>query len=431
MKESTLKITTGAMFIAIFSIILLLNRQTGGFFEEIVFYILPIPMVAYSAKYGWKTSIPVLIAMGLISIFFGTVTTIFYAVTEAFIGMVLGSCIYKKVDMTKALFVVMGLSVIVNVLNTIVLASLFGYNLTEDIAMLKDGMLQSIDMVRRMSGGATPQMEQQFAQIESMLTTEYLMRMMVMAMVILGALQGFLVFQLSLLILNRLKFPIKKPKSIFDYYPPRWLSFVAVGIFVVYTFGYPLVQQEQLRVVMQTIGMCAYLYMVLFGFIGAILWLRVRLHLPGLITSVLGILAFLVLPMLLMIVGVLYTTGDWHANMVLEDVSNRKKREQNLRGNAPVQVDASGRYSYTFKKDENSSEREDSQLIEQPMIERSPAVDTYQSYEAKGRGGNHVRRNASAGNRAAAVNRGPKRTSIAQAAHMRTIKDETESQSEE
>ena len=52
MDSKTLKITTGAMIVAIFAILLLLNRQTAGFFEELFVYLLPIPMVAYSAKYG-------------------------------------------------------------------------------------------------------------------------------------------------------------------------------------------------------------------------------------------------------------------------------------------------------------------------------------------------------------------------------------------
>lgn len=44
-NNETLKITTGAMIIAIFAMLLLLNRQTGAFFEEMFIYILPIPMV--------------------------------------------------------------------------------------------------------------------------------------------------------------------------------------------------------------------------------------------------------------------------------------------------------------------------------------------------------------------------------------------------
>ena len=41
MDSKTLKITTGAMIVAIFAILLLLNRQTAGFFEELFVYLLP------------------------------------------------------------------------------------------------------------------------------------------------------------------------------------------------------------------------------------------------------------------------------------------------------------------------------------------------------------------------------------------------------
>ena len=58
MNQKTLKITYGAMIVALFGVLLLINRQTGGMFEGIMMFLLPIPMVAYAARYGWKTSIP-------------------------------------------------------------------------------------------------------------------------------------------------------------------------------------------------------------------------------------------------------------------------------------------------------------------------------------------------------------------------------------
>lgn len=49
-------------------------------------------MVAYAAMYGVKSGLPALAAMSLISFLFGSFTTVFYAVTQALIGLVFGGC---------------------------------------------------------------------------------------------------------------------------------------------------------------------------------------------------------------------------------------------------------------------------------------------------------------------------------------------------
>ena len=103
MNNNTLRITTGAMILAIFAMLLLLNRQTGGVFEGFFIYILPVPMVVYSAKFDWKSGLMVFAGMCAFSLFFGTVTSIFYAVSSALLGLIFGACLFKKVDMTITL----------------------------------------------------------------------------------------------------------------------------------------------------------------------------------------------------------------------------------------------------------------------------------------------------------------------------------------
>ena len=44
MNSKTSELTFGAMIVAIFSVMLLLNRQSGELFEEFIFFVLPLPM---------------------------------------------------------------------------------------------------------------------------------------------------------------------------------------------------------------------------------------------------------------------------------------------------------------------------------------------------------------------------------------------------
>ena len=67
MNIKTRKLTFGAMVVAIFGVLLLLNRQSGGLFSDLFLFILPIPMTAYAALYGGKSGhgLHVLLLRGL------------------------------------------------------------------------------------------------------------------------------------------------------------------------------------------------------------------------------------------------------------------------------------------------------------------------------------------------------------------------------
>ena len=192
MNENTQKLTFGALLVAVFGVLLDLNRQPGGMLEETFIFLFPIPMVAFSAKYGLRDSLPVFVCTILISIFCGIFTSAFYAVAQSFIGMVYGSCIHAKRDTTRTMLLVMALSVVSNLLSSVVLASLFGINLQEDIKLMQDSMNEAIARF-----GANMPAEQQQA-LDMLMRPDTLLRMMIISMVFLGVVEGFIVCQLSL-----------------------------------------------------------------------------------------------------------------------------------------------------------------------------------------------------------------------------------------
>ena len=56
MNRDIRRITDGAMMAAIIGVMLFIDRQTAGMISGGFVWILPIPMVFYSAKYGMKNS---------------------------------------------------------------------------------------------------------------------------------------------------------------------------------------------------------------------------------------------------------------------------------------------------------------------------------------------------------------------------------------
>ena len=327
MNESTQKLTFGALLVAVFGVLLVLNRQTGGMLEETFIFLFPIPMVAFSARYGWKDSLPVFFCTILISIFCGIFTSAFYAIAQSFIGVVYGSCIHAKKDTTRTMLLVMGLSVISNLLSSIVLASLFGIDLQEDIAIMQQSMNETI---ARFSANMPADQVKAF---DMLLQSDFLLRMMIVSIVFMGIVEGFIVCQLSLLILRRLRYPIQKPAPVASYYPPRWSGFAAL---ILYLFGSAYLampqttgREEIIRAAGQLGFLCGYLYLLCFGYLAVLFLLRAYGPRSRAVNVILAILLFFTIPQIFVFLGFAYISlglHDWVCRKMMERIGQEQKR---------------------------------------------------------------------------------------------------------
>ena len=291
------------MIVAIFGVLLLINRQTGGFFAGILMFIYPIPMVAFSARYGLKDSLAVFVCTVLIALLFGTFTAVFYAISESFIGMVYGSCIYAKKDMNRTLILVMVLSAVAELLATVALASLSGIDLNADIMAMQETM----NSVFRQAGLDTS---------NGVLSFDYLRRMYIISTGFLGAMEGLVVYYLSLLILRKLRYPIQKPKPLTQYYPSKISGFIAFALVFVYsyTIAKPF-QNEMAQNILQSAGICGVIYLIFFGYIALLMFFKVYLHLPGVVGMILTLLICLTISYIPILVGFAYISGGLHSSL--------------------------------------------------------------------------------------------------------------------
>ncbi len=300
MNTKTQELTYGAMIVAIFGVLLLINRQTGGFLEGIFMFIFPIPMVAFSAKYGWKDSLPVFVCTVLLSFLFGTFTAIFYAIAESFIGMVYGSCIKAERDMNRTLVLVVALSAVAELLCSVALASLFGIDINQDIMAMQEGMNQAFEQ----AGMDTA---------TGILSYDYLRRMYVISMGFMGAMQGLIVYYLSLVILRKLRYPIKKPQPLTQYYPSKISGFIAAFLVFVYIYSFakpfanPTVQD-----IAQSAGICGVIYLIFFGYIALLMVCRVYLRLPRAVGFILSLLITFTISYIPIVAGYIYISGNLH-----------------------------------------------------------------------------------------------------------------------
>ena len=288
------------MIVAIFWILLLVNRQTGGFFEGFFMFGFPIPMVAFSARYGWKDSLPVFVCTVLIAFLFGTFTAIFYAISMSFIGMVYGSCIKEKKDMNRTLLLVLFLSVAAELICSVALASLFGIDINADIMAMQEGL------------------NQMFAQAgvnvaEGFLSYDYLRRIYIIMIGVLGAAEGLIVYYLSLMILRKLRYPISKPLPLTSYYPPKISGYIAlalVGVYII-TLTKPF-ENEIAQNILQSAGICGVIYLFFFGYIALLMVCRVYLRLPRVLSMLLSLFLPLSITYIPILMGYFYIAGYLH-----------------------------------------------------------------------------------------------------------------------
>ena len=319
MNNKTLKITYGAMLIAIYGLILLLNRQTGGLLEGMMTYILPIPIAAFAVQYGGKASLTVFVCMVLLSFFFGTFTSVFYAISAAVLGMVLGVRIYHKKDLTKTMLMIMFLTMACELVSMVIIAQITtGVSLDQDVAQMEQMMQQMMQKAAEQSG-------QTGVDVSALIPpANMLKKVMLISIAISGGLEGFIVFQVTLLVLRKLRVQVPKPTPVTAYYPPRWTGYAAFIAYILYNvsyakpFGNKIVQN-----VVQTVGICGYFMLICFGVIALWMVLYAYVSASKVLDGILAFFSVMIFPFVDMILGLLYLSGSLHY-MLAEKIEEKR-----------------------------------------------------------------------------------------------------------
>ena len=303
-NNSTLKITTGAMIIAIFAMLLIVNRQTGLFFEEFFVYLLPLPMAVYTALYDWKYGLMVFVGMTAFSFIFGGFTTIFYAVSASLIGLVFGTMVCRKVDPTKMLIIIMVFSAISTIISSVALASLFGYDIDMSLTEMKTMLTTTFEAT---GNGA----------LMEFYTMDFLKQLFVISMALMGLLEGFIVYRLGLLIMKRLHISVGRAVPLLEFYPPAITGILAMTAFFAGIYGLSKQNQSPLYTnISQALWVIGFIYLVFFGILCVILFVRKYITRSRALIAVLTVLAYLLFAQYLVFLGFGYITFGLHARLL-------------------------------------------------------------------------------------------------------------------
>ena len=292
------------MIIAIFAMLLIVNRQTGLFFEEFFVYLLPLPMAVYTALYDWKYGLMVFVGMTAFSFIFGGFTTIFYAVSASLIGLVFGTMVCRKVDPTKMLIIIMVFSAISTIISSVALASLFGYDIDMSLTEMKTMLTTTFEAT---GNGA----------LMEFYTMDFLKQLFVISMALMGLLEGFIVYRLGLLIMKRLHISVGRAVPLLEFYPPAITGILAMTAFFAGIYGLSKQNPSPLYTnISQALWVIGFIYLVFFGILCVILFVRKYITRSRALIAVLTVLAYLLFAQYLVFLGFGYITFGLHARLL-------------------------------------------------------------------------------------------------------------------
>lgn len=304
MNHNVRKITEGAMMCALYAIVLLINRQTGGMIEYYFLFALPIPLVVYSARYGFKSSLVVCTSVFFVSFMFALPETWFYVITSMFVGTTYGSLVRKKVKNGILLTLTTSVSVIFTVLTTVVFASFFGFNVSEELMIYEQ-------LINEMMQGTSAQLP--------MTVGKFVMIIFALATVLTGVMEGILVHVLSNVLLRRLKIEVHKIQPLSNWNSPKWAGYLAFIVFSLGSFSSYVTINETMQTVLLIAMTMAMLYLGIFGYIGALMFGMVKWNKN---IAVYLILMFFLIPTIVIPVlcgvGFLYISTDLKQNLIKE-----------------------------------------------------------------------------------------------------------------
>ena len=312
MNNQVRKLTEGAMMCALFGLVLIINRQFAQALEIFFVFILPLPMVVYTVKYGFKSALVCAVSICLLSLMISPFTSMFYSIMSVIIGLIYGTLVTKKAPSGVLISVTMILTLVLEVLCMIVMAGLFGYDLVADALMIEQAYLTASEMLE--AYGVAFQMPD----------SSFFVMIAVVSVLLTGLMEGFLVHLFSGLLLKRLKIDTKLFSPLSMWNVPKWVGYAGALCYLGMYFSQTLAISQTAQLCIMAIGIIGTLVLVLFGYVACLMFAMVKYKKN--ITLWL-ILLFVFIWQFMAVFGFFYITSDEFKQMIL------RRRDENEQKN--------------------------------------------------------------------------------------------------
>ena len=294
MNNNVRKLTDGALMLALIGIFIFLDIQLGGMLSGYIVFLVPLPLALYGAKYGMHDGLVVWFATSLMAVILGGFTELFYIACYGMGGLYYGNGVYKHKEMAKVIVVTCLITIFTNAITTVILASVFGYDLASDIAMFKN----VFDQIN-------------FTQLTGIINIESIIKsMIVISTIILGIMEGFIIHFCSKILLTRLKFNV--PRADFSIFKVgKWTGYLAFIGFIAYNILYGRISDPRINDALFVFSMLCSLYLIIYGIIGSYNLLGKFLGTTNNgLRVIIIIIVFMLFNLLLLTIGFIYLTTD-------------------------------------------------------------------------------------------------------------------------
>jgi hypothetical protein len=231
------QITDGAIITALYCVLFVISRFTGGGLEYNLFFVLPLPLALYAYKYDYKIGIVPLVSTTLLSIFIciSPYYSFIYVLPGLVIGIIFGGLLEKsRLNRTLKILIITALCLVMEVLSGVVLASLLGI---EDIFKEVSAMVNWVsDVLSKLN----------INEVNITLLQGLMQGVVPSILLILALSEGLLIYLLFIVIVQRFKmfsYSPKSPSFSFDS-APKFLSVIYLCLIPCFILGITYFMEE-------------------------------------------------------------------------------------------------------------------------------------------------------------------------------------------
>ena len=293
MRNDVRKITEGAAMIALISVFLLIDRQFAGQLNVYFAWIIPLPIILYTARHGFKAGWLPYISVVFISIMLATLPSMIFAALYGLVGLFYGLGVNRKYDSRTQFLFTSLFTPIIYFLSMVLFASFFGYDMGDEIKIVAE-------FLRAM-------------EVEPIAGEANIIRLVIFLTIFFGAiLEAYLLHIFARILLKRvvrITIPSSIPLSKFKL--PAYIGYILMAML----FAWPLVTQLKLTQLWQDVGYSLFIFSMITIIVHALIFLAViqkRYRVHTLIFT--AILSLLLIPTIavfpLMLIGLLDMVTD-------------------------------------------------------------------------------------------------------------------------
>ena len=306
--KNTKEITTGAMLLAIYGAILLIDRQLSFLFTEIVVLAAPVLIIVFGNMYNFKDGMIFSIALLIISMIVSpSVYSYFYLILGSIIGNVYNFLLHKGVNTKILLLVTVILFIIADIAYMFIVSPLLlNYTFEQELVFVKETMNEVLP----------PEILSSFSLLgisfDDMLKTIGLI-----SFVLVGLMEGLIVHFISILVLKRFKINISANVNQLLVLKPVAAYILFIGSALI--FAARFIDNSMAASICIGISSVCMLVLCYYGYVFILMFLRVRYQKSYTLLVILAIVFLFPISLyFLLFIGFLYGAGPLKKYLVVE-----------------------------------------------------------------------------------------------------------------